>query len=348
MKPRELPILAKGRFGASRLVQWCAAQQNWDRIHYDQAFARASGLRERVVNGALKQHLLVQFLERAFDNRAWPWRLDFSFLAPDWVDETLEVRGRIGASQRCGSFELQQVELEVWNVDQQAANTRAKAVVVLDGDTDRPLVALPACSLPADLLLDCRLFLPDPDLPTRVVERLGSVIEAEESFLPLSPSRLRLFADAVGDCPGFQFDPTAGAASVHGGIVAPPLFPIHAIELAPGRRPLDAAAGASGREGSSEVGRHLAARLGLADGPALNGGSSVEVHSLLAVGERVRAESRLAGARSRPSKRGGWLLIIEALNEYRVAGSDRLLLRERSRAIHVSKNKFSTPSEEER
>ena len=141
--PQALANLPKGRFGASRLVQWCAAQQNWDRIHYDQAFAQASGLRERVVNGALKQHLLVQFLERAFDHLGWAWRLDFSFLAPDWVDEALEVRGRIAASQRCEAFELHQVELEIWNVDQQAANTRALAVVVLDTSSDRPLVALP-------------------------------------------------------------------------------------------------------------------------------------------------------------------------------------------------------------
>jgi acyl dehydratase len=341
--PQALPDLAKGRFGASRLVQWCAAQQNWDRIHYDQAFAQASGLRERVVNGALKQHLLVQFLERAFDNRGWAWRLDFSFLAPDWVDEALEVRGRIGTSQRCGAFQLHQVELEIWNVDQQSANTRASAVVVLDPGADRPLLALPDIGLPAELMLDRRFAAPDPDLPSQVAGRIGTVVEAEESLYPLSPSRLRLFAEAVGDCPHFQFDVAAGAAGAHGSVVAPALFPIHAIELAPGTRPLDPSARATGREGSSEIGRNLAARLGLAEGAALNGGSSVEIHSLLAVGERVRAESRLAGVRTRESRQGGRLLIIESLNEYRVAGSERLLLRERSRAIHAGASAAGEP-----
>ena len=335
-RPHALPTLAKGRFGASRLVQWCAAQQNWDRIHYDQAFARASGLRERVVNGALKQHLLVQFLEHAFDSRGWVWRLDFSFLAPDWIDEALEVRGRIGTSQRCGAFELLKVELEIWNVDQQAANTRALAVVVLDTSADRSLVALPDIQMPAELMLDRRFPAPDPDLPSGIAERIGTVVEAEESLYPLSPSRLRLFAEAVGDCPDFQFDVAAGASSAHGTVVAPALFPIHAIELAPGSRPLDASARATGREGSNEVGRNLAAHLGLAKGAGLNGGSSVEIHSLLAVGERVRAESRLAAVRMRDRRRGGRLLIIESLNEYRVAGSERLLLRERSRTVHTS------------
>ena len=86
----------------------------------------------------------------------------------------------------------------------------------------------------------------------------------------------------------------------------------------------------------NEVGRNLAAHLGLAKGAGLNGGSSVEIHSLLAVGERVRAESRLAAVRMRDRRRGGRLLIIESLNEYRVAGSERLLLRERSRTVHTS------------
>ena len=334
--PQVLPNLAKGRFGASRLVQWCAAQQNWDRIHYDQAFAQASGLLERVVNGALKQHLLVQFLERAFDNRGWVWRLDFSFLAPDWVDEALEARGRIVSSQRCDALELRRVELEIWNVDQQAANTRAVAVVVIDTDADRPLLALPDIGLPAELMLDRQIQAPDPGLPSQVAERIGTVVEAEESLYPLSPSRLRLFAEAVGDCPDFQFELAAGASSAHGRLVAPALFPIHAIELAPGSRPLDPSARATGREGSSEIGRNLAARLCLAGNAALNGGNSVEIHSLLAVGERVRAESRLAAVRGRASRRGGRLLIIESLNEYRVAGSERLLLRERSKAIHAS------------
>lgn len=347
-RPQALANLSKGRFCASRLVRWCAAQQNWDRIHYDQAFAQASGLRERVVNGALKQHLLVQFLDRAFDHRGWAWRLDFSFLGPDWVDEALEVRGRIVTAQRCGGFELHQVELEIWNVDQQAANTRALAVVVLDPGSDRPLLALPDIGLPAEWRLDQRFPAPDPDVPAQVAERIGTVVEAEESLYPLSASRLRLFAEAVGDCPDIHFDAAGGASSAHGSVVAPALFPIHAIELAPGSRPLDPSTHASGREGSSEVGRNLAARLGLGEGAALNGGSSVEIHSLLAVGERVRAQSRLAGVRTRQSRRGGRLLIIESLNEYRVAGSERLLLRERSRAIHPRQPEVTTRSEKER
>lgn len=329
-----LPPLYKGRFGASRLVQWCAAQQNWDRIHFDLPFARASGLRERVVNGALKQHLLVQFLERAFGERAWIWRLDFSFTSPDWAGEHLEVRGRVDRSEVRGEFSLLEVELEIFNLDQQAAGTRGRAVV-LQGRDDRPLRALPALEMPEAAMLDCSIAdASDAGVAAGIRERIGTVVDAAESAYPLDLSRLRLFAEAVGDCLPHQFDPAAGRQSEYGCVVAPPLFPIHAIELPPGSRPLDPSDQSTGREGSSEIGRGLAARLGVATGPVLNGGSSVEVHALLAVGERVRAESRLAGAKTRDSRRAGRLLILEAINEYRVAGTGRLLLRERSRGIY--------------
>lgn len=329
-----LPPLHKGRFGASRLVQWCAAQQNWDRIHFDLPFAQASGLRERVVNGALKQHLLVQFLERAFGERAWIWRLDFSFTSPDWVGEHLEVRGRVDRSEVRGEFRLLEVALEIFNLDQQAAGTQGRAVV-LQGLGDRPVQALPALELPEASMLDCSIAdASDAGVPAGIRERIGTVVDAAESAYPLDLSRLRLFAEAVGDCLPHQFDPVAGRQSGYGCVVAPPLFPIHAIELPPGSRPLDPSDRSTGREGSSEIGRGLAARLGVATGPVLNGGSSVEVHALLAVGERVRAESRLAGAKTRDSRRTGRLLILEAINEYRVAGTGRLLLRERSRGIY--------------
>lgn len=332
---RELQPLRKGRFGASRLVQWCAAQQNWDRIHFDLAYAQESGLRERVVNGALKQHLLVQFVERAFEERAWIWRLDFSFVSPDWVGEELEVRGRIERSRTCGEFDLLELGMEIWNLDQNAASTRGRAVILL-GRAGGRLQALPALDLPPELMLDRTMGDgTGSELPSEVQRRIGTVVESVESSYPLTSSRLRLFAEAVGDCPSYQFDPAAGASSDYGRVVAPALFPIHAIELPPGKRQPDPSGRSSGREASSEVGRGLAARLGLSEQPALNGGSSVELHSLLAVGDRVHAESRLAGVKTRESQRGGRLLIIESLNEYRVVGCDRLLMRERGRSIHM-------------
>lgn len=342
MTSADLPPIYKGRFSASRLVQWCAAQQNWDRIHFDLPFAQASGLRERVVNGALKQHLLVQFLERAFGEHAWIWRLDFSFTSPDWVGERLEVRGRVDRSEARGEFRLFEVEVEIFNLDQRAAGTQGRAVM-LQGHGGRPLQALPAVELPEALMLDCSIVdESDAGVPVGIRQRIGTVVEAVESAYPLDLSRLRLFAEAVGDCLPHQFDPVAGRQSGYGCVVAPTLFPIHAIELPPGSRPLDPSDQSTGREGSSEVGRGLAARLGVATGPVRNGGSSVELHSLLMVGECVRAESRLAGAKTRESRRAGRLLILEALNEYRVAGSGRLLLRERSRGIYPEQARGSS------
>ncbi len=62
-----LPTLVKPRFTSAHIVRWVAAQQNWDRLHFDQDFCRSTArLASPVINGALKKHLIVQFLQRAF------------------------------------------------------------------------------------------------------------------------------------------------------------------------------------------------------------------------------------------------------------------------------------------
>lgn len=316
-------------------MNWCAAQQNWDRIHYDEAYAkRVAGLPERVVNGALKQHLLVQFLERAFGPRAWVWRLDFSFVAPDLVGDVLEVRGRVSGIRLAGTRRLATVEALIWNVDRSSAGTRASAVVVLD-----------ACAagagpqglgeLPAELRLDTRIAPASPECPAGLAQRHGTTVDEVESAYPLDHSRLRLFADAVGDVDPVHYDAASAAARGFERVFATPLFAVHAIERAPGNSPLSEDPLATGREGSSEAGRNMAARLGIRAGSPMNGGSSVEIHSRLAVGERVRVRSTLAGVRWRERRGGGVLLIVESLNEYRVADDDRLLLIERAKGVYT-------------
>jgi len=89
---------------------------------------------------------------------------------------------------------------------------------------------------------------------------------------------LRLFADAVMDLDQVHFD--AAVASPWGGIVAPPLFPLHGLEALPETFPLDEAVDAQGREGVNEVGRDLAPRVGFSAAGGMNAGNRVQVHSL--------------------------------------------------------------------
>lgn len=328
--PAELPALRKGPWTSAHLVRWCAAQQNWDRIHYDQAYAqREAGLPERLVNGALKQHLLAQFVERALPG-GWLVRLDFRFAGPDFVGDTLEVRGRVDALSPGPGGPVASLALAIHNLERDAATTSAMA-----------LVHLPEGSA-ADARLQCALPPDYEALPTggegaelahRLGLELGVPLERIESEYPIDLSRLRLFADAVGGVSARHFDVAEAAREGFPASPAPPLFPIHALELRPGSRPLATEGAAMGREAVAEVGRSVGARLGLPPQKMVNGGASVRIHGLACAGEIVVAESRLASLAYRPEARSGPLVAIETLNRYETAGG-RLLLDERLSIVY--------------
>src|SRR6185437_8762633 len=127
-----LLTLRKGALTSSHIVRWCAAQENWDKIHYDDKFARNVGhLPGPIINGALKQHFIVQFLENGFGLDAWIWRIDYKFISIDLVGHELEVRGSIAESSVNGDFVFFVVDVAIWNRDLNEATTVGEAVVVV-------------------------------------------------------------------------------------------------------------------------------------------------------------------------------------------------------------------------
>ena len=321
-----LAPLRKGPLTSSHIVRWCAAQQNWDKIHYDRTFAlEYAGLPERVINGALKQHFLSQFLSNAFNGVGWIWRIGFRFLAPDFVGETLEVRGAIRDVVIYEGSHFVDVEASIWNSNQGRSNTTANAVVVFGPDYE------PKYEL-GDIPLPCQFALSKADcqrgagVPEQISKCIGSVIENQSSAYAVDLSRLRLFAEAIEDLHPMNFDSAAGEHGPYGTVTAPPLFPIHSIELVPGTLALSNEAAAMGREGVSEIGRNLGARFGLPTTGMLNGGSQIEIQSLLRLGETVCGECKLVGAMNRRGSNGGEMVILEALNEFRTTLGRPLLI----------------------
>lgn len=322
-----LPPLDKPRFTGTHVVRWLAAQQNWDRIHFDQAFCReVARLEAPVINGALKQHWIVQFLQRALPG-GWPWRVDYRFAAPDFVGQQVQVRGTVTSGQRVGRHDFVGVDVEIFNLDRGEVTTRGRAIVLLAPDGP----VLDALDLPAppELAVSHACAEPDAAMPADVNARLGTVLAERESRYPLDLSRLRLFADAVVDLDPAHFDPQA--ASPWGAVVAPPLFPLHGLEALPGSFPLSEDPRAPGREGVNEVGRDIGPEFGFA-GSGMNAGNQVQVHSLARAGERIRVRSTLVGAKRRTGGRGGAMVFFESLNHYTEAGG-RPLLTERQGVV---------------
>jgi acyl dehydratase len=323
-----LPPLDKPRFTGTHVVRWMAAQQNWDRIHFDQAFCRdVARLQAPVINGALKQHWIVQFLQQGLPG-AWPWRIDYKFVGPDFVGQKLQVRGAVGAVRRGGAHDFVEVEVEIVNLDRDEVTTRGRAIVL--HRADRPVLDALDVQAPAQFALPLAPSAPDPAMPDEANARLGQPLEERESRYAVDLSRLRLFAEAVVDLDPAYFDPQAH--SPWGGVVAPPLFPLHGLEALPGAFVLSEDPHAQGREGVNEVGRDLARAFGFPPAGGMNAGNRVQVHSLARAGERIRARSTLAGVRRRAGSRGGDMVFFESLNEYSEAGG-RPLLTERQTVV---------------
>lgn len=326
-----LRSLPKGRLTSSHIVRWCAAQNNWAKIHYDESYARdVAHLPGPLINGALKQHFLVQFLEEAFDAQGWTWRIDYRFNGMDLVGQQLEVRGKIAQLQELNDHIFVNVECEIHNLDIGESTTIGTGIVVFHNSGSGPFSAL-ELQLPDAFRLNEAVSDVEEQLPEQVRAALGSQLAIIESAYSLDLSRLRLFSDAVMGMDPIYYDPVRGANSFHSSVVAPPLFPLHALDMVPGEYPLRCDPFASGREGVAELPGDLASRFGLKATASLNGGSQIEVHSLLRAGECVVADSTLVGAKYRVSRRGQAMLIFETLNRYREGGG-RPLLSER----HVS------------
>ncbi|MGE5668148.1 MAG: MaoC family dehydratase N-terminal domain-containing protein [Betaproteobacteria bacterium] len=333
-KGRVLPPLRKERLTSAHIARWCAAQQNWDKIHYDLAYAReVAKLPGTIINGALKQHLITQFLDEAFEGKAWPWRLDYRFSAMDFVGEELEVRGTITEVRPYHDWLFVTVEASIWNLDQNKATTEGTAIVVCRPDGNVGPAAQLEADTPQELRLDRSIKVDDRTAPDSVRTRLAARLELVESDYAIDLSRLRLFAEAVGGLRPLYFDPASPQAKAAGGVLAPPLFPLHALESMPGRRLLSLDPEAMGREGVNEIGRDMRRLFGFEI--AWNGGDRVEIQSLARAGERVAAESVLVGAFARDGKRGGRMLFFETLNRYSVVNGRELLTERQTMVCQI-------------
>lgn len=334
LQQQQLPILHYGPYTSSMLVKWAAAQQNWDRIHYDQQYCRDfAGMPAPVIHGGMKQHLLIRYLSEALDGLGWVWGMSIRYMGPDFVGESLEFSATVEALHGDSSDGGQIVTLAIQgrNREQNKVTTMAQAVVC----TGRALSgrdAAMAAGIRRHFGLDPEQSPPSPAVSARINALIGTESESMTSVVPVDRSRLRLFADALGGVDPMHHDLAAGLASPHAQVVAPPLFPLHGLESVPGAWPLGTNAEAMGREGVSEIGRNLARDHGFSNAGMVNGGSGFEIHDLARLGETITARSTLVSVEHKQS-RGGPMLVTVALNSY-ATESGRLLLREQQTTIY--------------
>jgi acyl dehydratase len=311
MRLKNSLLLDKGRITSSHIVRWCAAQENWHKVHYDEQFAREiDGLEGRIINGSLKQELIVQAVERSMPEGGWLWKLRVQFVAPDAVGDRLSVWCREHEIETRGDFEIHALQMEIRNEDR-GVTTTAEAEYVLSIEDSR------LCQLPKELFPG-RQFTGSGDELAVVVgskERsslksaIGRLIEEANSEYPVEQGRLRLYSTAIGGLPSIYWDPECARESKYGELVAPALFPIHGISRRPTEDVLSVKDVADGREaGSLQVGSRLTELFHLPFRRLLNGGAAFEVYARVRVGDRISASAHLIDAQHKSGKTGAFLV----------------------------------------
>lgn len=120
----ELPPLVKGPLTRQHLVEWCAAENDYYPLHYDERLAQAMGLVAPPVQGTLKYALLARLVERWLGDSGAVISIEAQYRGVDYEDDTLTARGRIAA------VDGDSVAIEVWIDNQRGeCTTRGKAIV---------------------------------------------------------------------------------------------------------------------------------------------------------------------------------------------------------------------------
>jgi hypothetical protein len=150
--------------------------------------------------------------------------------------------------------------------------------------------------------------------------------------LPLERDTLRRFVQAIMDTDPTYFDAAAAGASKFGGIVAPPLYPVHAFRPpAGGADPLDlvrADPDADGSGGSDGVFFGLEPIVSPFK-RLLNGGNEIEFFRCLAVGETCVATARYADIQLKHGK-SGTMLVVAIETTFRTDAGDLLLINKQT------------------
>ncbi len=79
----------------TQLVKYAGASGDFNRIHFDEPFARAQGLKAVLAHGMLTMAIVGRCLEQAVGESAYVEEFSSQFLAPVWVGDVVEATARL-------------------------------------------------------------------------------------------------------------------------------------------------------------------------------------------------------------------------------------------------------------
>jgi hydroxyacyl-ACP dehydratase HTD2-like protein with hotdog domain len=141
---------------------------------------------------------------------------------------------------------------------------------------------------------------------------------------PLSLDTLRRFAQAAMETDPIHHDAEVARARGYDGIVAPPLYPLHAFPRTLGTPdPLDALRGNPDWDGIELVQDGLPS-LRLPLERLLNGGVDAEIFALARIGDTLTSQSRYADIAERRGRSGPMVFVV-VRTDYATTAGDALL-----------------------
>jgi acyl dehydratase len=107
----EIPRLVR-KVTTQQLVMYAAASGDFNQIHYDETFAKSTGLKDVVVHGALKAALLGQMLHDWVGEAGRIKRFGCQYRGMDFPGQELVCRGVVTKKYEDGNERL--LDLDIW------------------------------------------------------------------------------------------------------------------------------------------------------------------------------------------------------------------------------------------
>ncbi len=154
---------------------------------------------------------------------------------------------------------------------------------------------------------------------------IGYETEWAEACDPVERGAIRRFTQAVIDADPVYWNDQEAAATRYGGVVAPPLFPLHAFRRRPGTPdPLDRMSTDPDFDGvTRDFGMGLP-QLPIPLKRLLNGGNQLEVYRLARVGDQIQGKSKYLDIYQKDGKSGTLVFILVEIM-YRNQNKEMLL-----------------------
>lgn len=324
----EVPTQEYGPWSNAHIARWCAAQENWERFHYDYKFATSVfQLDDIVANGNWRKHPIARVFKDWAGHGGWLWKLQMQYRAMHYPFDVFTVWARIREMREIDGIGI--VDLDCGMRNQNGQETSPGSAVVAIPLRNGPDVAYPFVP-PQELREPDDYYEPGHNMEgalyvnDEVRSQIG--LESEgQSWDSVSLPELRRFSQAIPDPDRLYWDEEYARSTRWGSVMAMPLYPVDGFKHPPTepdqltRRIRENPNYWGGPPGvmSGERDHEI---QGLPTQGGLNGGQSYEVLGLARLGEKLSRKSRLLDIYERQGSKNRLVFTVTGTTYYNSEG----------------------------